>query len=94
MSVTLIKSLGISVCTPSFHLESSRTQASANTFWDAGGGKRGRGTLTGSYRIGGGPPQKTAGKNETRESEAFSGKNPKRKTQEMRAFLNRKETSS
>lgn len=49
-------------------------QASANTFWDTGGGKGGRGKLNWTHRVGGGQTLKTAGKNETRESEGLRGK--------------------
>lgn len=45
-----------SPCAPSF--ESSQTgRASPNTLWDTGGGKGGRGNLTGMHHIGGEPAQ-------------------------------------
>lgn len=68
------KCLDISSLAPlSQNAELSRTgQASPNTFWDTGGGKGGGGELTGTRRAG----QKTAGKNETRESERLREKPP------------------
>lgn len=50
------------------------------------------GNFPGMHRTGGGPAQKTAGKNETRESERLRGKPRAQDPEETRALVNREET--
>lgn len=61
---------------PSLHKAelSQAGRASPNTFWDTGGGKGGRGNLTRTRRIGGGPAQKTAGKTRRVREKGLRGK--------------------